>query len=205
MKMSKKPDFGMQVHDLAFLRKNYRIKESIGSGAYGDVFRVKHRQTNKEFAVKYIRDFMRNETLARCAVREVTILRQLSQTPFGKVFTTELHDVVIAGDKDTFRSMFLVIDYVPQDMRTLLQNKNLEFDLDHALIIFYNLLCGIKFLHSANIIHRDLKPANILVNYDSEIKICDFGMARTVESLCKVNFEEETLIMNPRRQMSPTV
>jgi serine/threonine protein kinase len=44
----------------------------------------------------------------------------------------------------------------------------------------YNLLCGIKYLHSANIIHRDLKPANILIDVDCQIWIADFGLARSL-------------------------
>lgn len=44
----------------------------------------------------------------------------------------------------------------------------------------YNLLCAVKYLHTANVLHRDLKPANILVNEDCSVKICDFGLARSI-------------------------
>ena len=44
----------------------------------------------------------------------------------------------------------------------------------------YNLLCAVRYLHSANVLHRDLKPANILVNEDCSVKICDFGLARSI-------------------------
>lgn len=44
----------------------------------------------------------------------------------------------------------------------------------------YNLFCAVKYLHSANTLHRDLKPANILVNEDCSVKICDFGLARSI-------------------------
>lgn len=37
-----------------------------------------------------------------------------------------------------------------------------------------------KYLHTANVIHRDLKPANVLVNEDCTVKICDFGLARSI-------------------------
>lgn len=48
------------------------------------------------------------------------------------------------------------------------------------MVIFYNCLLAIKFLHSANIIHRDIKPSNILVNENCHVKICDFGLARSL-------------------------
>ena len=50
-------------------------------------------------------------------------------------------------------------------------------------MIAYNLLCGLKWIHSAQILHRDIKPSNILINEECHIKICDFGLARTVAGL----------------------
>lgn len=50
--------------DLSFLRVDYKVKEKLGSGTYGDVFRVKHRTTKKEYAVKYICDFMKTNSYA---------------------------------------------------------------------------------------------------------------------------------------------
>jgi mitogen-activated protein kinase 3 len=42
----------------------------------------------------------------------------------------------------------------------------------------YQLLRGLKYIHSANVIHRDLKPSNLLLNANCDLKICDFGLAR---------------------------
>lgn len=55
----------------------------------------------------------------------------------------------------------------------------------------YNLLCAIRYIHSANVLHRDLKPANILVNEDCSVKICDFGLARSIAGV-----ESASLIVN---------
>ena len=41
------------------------------------------------------------------------------------------------------------------------------------------LLRGLKYIHSANVLHRDLKPSNLLLNANCDLKICDFGLART--------------------------
>jgi serine/threonine protein kinase len=62
-----------------------------------------------------------------------------------------------------------------------MDTKNLVFEEEHALIVLYNTLCALNFLHSAKIIHRDIKPSNILINSSCQVKICDFGMARTLD------------------------
>lgn len=54
---------------------------------------------------------------------------------------------------------------------------------DNILIILYNQLQALNFLHSANIVHRDLKPANFLIDSFSRVMICDFGMARVLPNL----------------------
>ncbi|PHT98855.1 Mitogen-activated protein kinase -like protein NTF3, partial [Capsicum chinense] len=50
---------------------------------------------------------------------------------------------------------------------------------DHCQYFLFQLLRGLKYLHSANILHRDLKPGNLLINANCDLKICDFGLART--------------------------
>lgn len=59
-----------------------------------------------------------------------------------------------------------------------------SFSDKHIRTIIYNLLNAVKFLHSRNVIHRDLKPANILIDKDCNVKICDFGLARTLPESC---------------------
>ena len=46
--------------------------------------------------------------------------------------------------------------------------------------IIYNTLCSIAFLQEANVLHRDIKPGNLLIDQNYDVKICDFGMARSL-------------------------
>ena len=79
--------------------------------------------------------------------------------------------------------LFIVMEYVEFDLRKVLKSTvRIEFDEDHVITIMYNSLCALKFLHSANVMHRDMKPANMLVDEDCLVKICDFGLSRTVFS-----------------------
>lgn len=42
------------------------------------------------------------------------------------------------------------------------------------------MLLSVSFIHMANVMHRDIKPANILISANCEVKICDFGLARSM-------------------------
>ena len=71
------------------------------------------------------------------------------------------------------------MEYAESDLKKILKSSiNLEFL--HIQTIIYNLLCAIKYLHESKVIHRDLKPANVLINEDCSVKLCDYGLARSV-------------------------
>ena len=77
--------------------------------------------------------------------------------------------------------LFLVMEFIENDMKNMMNNVSLvELQEEHIVTIMYNALCSLKFVHSCNIIHRDLKPANFLIDLKCGVKICDFGLARTM-------------------------
>lgn len=53
---------------------------------------------------------------------------------------------------------------------------------DHAQYFVYQTLRALKAIHSADVIHRDLKPSNLLLNANCDLKVCDFGLARSVQT-----------------------
>lgn len=64
------------------------------------------------------------------------------------------------------------------------KNKILIFQAisnDHICYFLYQILRGLKYIHSANVLHRDLKPSNLLLNTTCDLKICDFGLARVAD------------------------
>ena len=62
------------------------------------------------------------------------------------------------------------------DLHKLLRSQKLSSD--HICYFLYQILRGLKYIHSANVLHRDLKPSNILLNSNCDLKICDFGLSR---------------------------
>ena len=57
------------------------------------------------------------------------------------------------------------------------------------------MLCAVKYLHESKVIHRDLKPANILVNEDCSVKLCDYGLARSITGV-----ETAEIIIKPEKK-----
>ena len=63
----------------------------------------------------------------------------------------------------------------------------------------HNMLQAVKYLHDSQVLHRDLKPANILVNEDCSIKVCDFGLSRSIcTGVDSDSSEEEHKVVLPK-------
>ena len=73
-------------------------------------------------------------------------------------------------------------DFMETDLQHIISSTQTLSD-SHIKYFVYQILRGLKYVHSANVLHRDLKPSNILVNSNCELVICDFGLARGVEDM----------------------
>merc|ERR1719418_414083 len=79
-----------------------------------------------------------------------------------------------------FHDVYFVTALMGADLNNIVKTQRLSDD--HVQFLVYQILRGMKYVHSAGIIHRDLKPSNIAVNEDCELKILDFGLARPTEN-----------------------
>nr|CAG4641548.1 EOG090X033O [Eurycercus lamellatus] len=85
-----------------------------------------------------------------------------------------------ASSLSNFQDVYMVTHLMGADLNNIVKTQKLSDD--HVQFLVYQILRGLKYIHSAGIIHRDLKPSNIAVNEDCELKILDFGLARPTET-----------------------
>ncbi|KAI8998323.1 kinase-like domain-containing protein [Gaertneriomyces semiglobifer] len=153
----------------------YSFRKLIGKGAYGTVWNAKHRETGWPVAIKKIGSKNFDALiLAKRALRELKLLRHLHGNDNITTFIdAETNDT----DPRYFNELYLVEGLMETDLAQVLKTKQ-KLDNNHFQYFTYQILRGLKWMHTANIIHRDLKPGNLLVNSDCELRICDFGLAR---------------------------
>jgi serine/threonine protein kinase len=78
------------------------------------------------------------------------------------------------------RPSTVIQELMETDMHRVIRTQDLSDD--HAQYFIYQTLRALKALHSADVIHRDLKPSNLLLNANCDLKVCDFGLARSVRT-----------------------
>ncbi|KAG6468933.1 hypothetical protein ZIOFF_073628 [Zingiber officinale] len=149
--------------------------EPIGRGAYGIVCSSIDRETKEKVAIKKINNAFENPIRPLRTLREIKLLRQLKH---DNIIT--LKDVMVPPNRRSFKDVYLVFELMDTDLWEIIQSPQPLSDYQCRYFLF-QLLRGLKYLHSANVIHRDLKPENLFVNgADCKLKIGDFGLARSM-------------------------
>uniref|UniRef100_UPI003AAD3BA3 mitogen-activated protein kinase 4 n=1 Tax=Centroberyx gerrardi TaxID=166262 RepID=UPI003AAD3BA3 len=151
----------------------------LGTGVTGLVLSAVDQRTGQRVAVKKL--VMRDTVSVKHGLREVKITHRLHHENVVRV-----HEVLapygrpLPRDPTLLSALYIVQECMETDLARLLEQGPLP--TGHATLLFYQLLRGLKFIHSANVLHRDLKPANIFINTDQLLlKIGDFGLARIVD------------------------
>ncbi|KAM9198214.1 mitogen-activated protein kinase 15 [Dugong dugon] len=155
--------------------QRYLLKRRLGKGAYGIVWKAVDRRTGTVVAIKKIFDAFRDKTDAQRTFREIMLLQEFGDHPN----IIRLLDVMPAEND---RDIYLVLEFMDTDLNAVIRKGKLLKDI-HKRYIFYQLLRATKFIHSGNVIHRDQKPSNVLLDANCLVKLCDFGLARSLSQL----------------------
>ncbi|KAF8060610.1 MMK1 [Scenedesmus sp. PABB004] len=150
----------------------YAPIKPIGKGAYGVVCSARNLETNEKIAIKKIASCFDSAVDAKRVLREVALLSHLRHEN-----VVALRDVLPPASPGAFRDVYLAYELVDTDLHQIIRSPQ-QLSPDHVSYFIYQVLRGLKYVHSANVLHRDLKPSNLLVNANCDLKICDFGLAR---------------------------
>lgn len=149
------------------ITSRYTDLNPVGMGAFGLVCLAVDKLTGQNVAVKKIMKPFLTSVLAKRTYRELKLLKHLRHEnliTLDDIFLSPLEDI------------YFVTELQGTDLHRLWTSRPLEKQFIQYFT--YQILRGLKYVHSAGVIHRDLKPLNILINENCDLKICDFGLAR---------------------------
>ena len=123
-------------------------------------------------AIKKIERAFEHPLFAKRTLRELKILRLLSHENVVALKTIQKPESF-----EKFDEIYATFECLETDLASIIKS-NQELSGEHTQFFLYQILRGMKYVHSAGILHRDLKPRNLLVNSNCDLKICDFGLSR---------------------------
>ncbi|GME67228.1 unnamed protein product [[Candida] boidinii] len=152
----------------------YEIKDIVGEGAYGIVCSAIYKPSQQKVAIKKIQPFERTMFCLR-TLRELKLLKH-----FNHENVIGILDIQIPYNFESFNEVYLIQELMETDLHRVIRTQKLSDN--HCQYFIYQTLRALKALHSADVLHRDLKPSNLLLNSNCDLKICDFGLARSIAS-----------------------
>lgn len=153
----------------------FQKMHQVGEGTYGSVFVGADKVNGEIAALKRINTEAEENGFPITAIREVKILKALSHENI-----VLLKEIVTSKDSgDIPKNVFMVFEYLEYDLTGILDTKEIKFTADHIKSWSNQLLKGCHYMHVNQIVHRDLKASNLLINRRGELKIADWGLARS--------------------------
>ena len=149
----------------------YDIIKTIGTGAFGRVYFVKHKTTKQPYALKALKKsklILQNQITYTFS--EYNILKNINH-PFLVSLNKFFQDK---------KYIFFLLDYIPGGELFTLMRTEVTFSPVNARFYIAQLIEAICYLHSKKIIYRDLKPENILFDEKGYVKLTDFGVAKEI-------------------------
>ncbi|KAI6188683.1 Nemo-like kinase [Aphelenchoides besseyi] len=178
---------GNAIYNQQMSSKRTEPDRPIGYGAFGVVWSVTDPRNQKRVALKKMPNVFQNLASSKRVFREIQML-----STFHHDNVLGLLDILHPPNQHFFQEIYVLTELMQSDLHKIIVSPQ-TLTVDHVKVFIYQLLRGLKYLHSANILHRDIKPGNLLVNSNCILKICDFGLARIWDKNEQVNMTHEVV------------
>ncbi|HHE55508.1 MAG TPA: serine/threonine protein kinase, partial [Caldithrix abyssi] len=144
----------------------YKLVEKIGEGGMAYIYKALQPSLKRSVVIKKLKD--PNKEIIRRFKKEA-----LLSASFHHENLVSIYDFIYSN-----RSYYLVMEHVDgENLQTVIEHLS-PIPANIAMLIALDIARGLEYTHTRNIIHRDIKPSNILISYDGNVKIIDFGIAR---------------------------
>ncbi len=163
--MSRPPQSGDLIAD------RYELEELVGTGGMSTVFRARDRQLERRVAIKILHEHYAEdpEYLERFR-REARAVARLSHPNI----------VTVIDRGDDGGRQYIVFEHVDGENLKELVLRSGRLPVRRALELALAIADGLSFAHDHGLVHRDVKPQNVLLNQEGEVKVTDFGIARSL-------------------------
>jgi eukaryotic-like serine/threonine-protein kinase len=148
----------------------YRIRSSLGQGGMGAIYLAEDSRLNRKVALKFLScDFVTDNWAKRQLIKEAQAVAMLDHPNICAVY-----DFEEIGDHS-----FIVMQYIEgQTLADLIRTKSIR--VDQIVPLARQIVSALADAHAHGIIHRDIKPKNIMVTPSEQVKVLDFGLAKTI-------------------------
>lgn len=148
--------------------------KAVGKGGFGQVWKVRHKETNRIYAIKVI---------SKSTILESNMVSQMNREIEIMYMLHHPHIIKLVNHFEDEDNIYLIMDFASKGQLYTQLKRVGKFDQRTAAQYMREVISALKYLHSFNppIIHRDIKPENILLDENGRLKLCDFGWSNYEE------------------------
>ena len=179
----------------------YEIRDILGEGGMGIVYRALDSVMNREVTIKTIRD-PQDKVVLELFKRECAVLASMSHPNIVEIFD------VGEMEEGGARRPYFVMPLLPGvTLQELIKTSSPRLTVERSIQMLAQACRGLQAAHEHNLVHRDLKPSNLFILEDDSVKIIDFGVAHLTDHRSATGLKGTLLYMAPeqiqRKQPTP--